>query len=173
MGRLGNCGGYREGSGRSKSGYFNNFYCSSTYELAYYIWNIEHDVDIERCKESFNYTHKGNIHRYYPDFVVDGVIIETKGYHTDIVDIKTKAVESQGRKIKVLYEKDLTHMIDYVKDKYRVTCLEELYQEYEPRVAKCKICGQEFPTKRRSTGKICSRKCSGILVSKKLWKTKD
>lgn len=50
-----NRGGYREGSGRSKSGYYKGFFCGSTYELVYYIYCKDHNINIDRNEETFLY----------------------------------------------------------------------------------------------------------------------
>ena len=41
-------GGYREGSGRSKHGYYKGVYCGSTYELVYVIYRLDHDLTVNR-----------------------------------------------------------------------------------------------------------------------------
>ena len=33
-------------------------------------------------KEGFEYIHNGEKHRYYPDFVINNVFYELKGFHT-------------------------------------------------------------------------------------------
>ena len=43
-------GGYREGSGRSKSGYYNGIYCGSTYELCWVIYALDTQVKFDRFK---------------------------------------------------------------------------------------------------------------------------
>jgi len=37
-------GGKRIGSGRGKSGWYKGYWCDSSWELAYVIYNIDHDV---------------------------------------------------------------------------------------------------------------------------------
>ena len=49
----------------------------------------------------------------------DGTIVEIKGYHTELVDIKTASVTDT--RILVLYKKDLKTYFDYVTKKYNVT----------------------------------------------------
>lgn len=105
---------------RSKKGYFAGIYCGSSYELAYVIYNIDHSIEFSRCERYYEYINNGEPHLYFPDFELpDGTIIEIKGYHTDLVDIKTAAVKD--RPIKVLYKKDLLPYITYVCKKYGVT----------------------------------------------------
>ena len=80
-------GGYREGSGRSKSGYYNGIYSGSTYELLWMLYNDYHNISYKRFEGFIEY---GNGKRYFPDFIQDNIIIEIKGFHTDVVDIKAK-----------------------------------------------------------------------------------
>ena len=52
--------------------------------------------------------------------------VETKGYHSEIVDVKTACVTD--RPIKVLYEKDLQYAFDWVKEHYTYNELSDLYE---------------------------------------------
>lgn len=124
-----NCGGLRKGSGRGKKGIYKGFYCDSTYELAYIVYNLDHNIYFERCPKSIYYTYeyKNELHKYYPDFILqDGSLVEIKGYHTELVDIKINSVKD--RNIKVLYEKDLEYAFNYVKETYKINKIEELYE---------------------------------------------
>ena len=168
---LGKKGGYRKGSGRSKSGYYNNVFMASTFELVYYIYQIEHNKNIIRNEKIFSYTHNGKKHTYLPDFFVDGKYIEIKGVYTKLVDIKAEAVKNSGFEIEVLYENDLEKMMQYVDHKYGTKHTAnsnnyyKLYQNYKPSFEyKCDTCGKSFSTdkKRKTiTGKVyCCKKCS-------------
>lgn len=59
------------GQGRSRSGYWNNFFCNSTYELVYYIYMTEHGYKVERNKKAYEYEWNGVMRHYYPDFNVN------------------------------------------------------------------------------------------------------
>lgn len=113
-------GGYREGSGRSKSGYYDGVFMGSTYELAYYIFQKEHGVDVQRNTRGFAYEIDGKKHTYLPDFIVDGVFIEIKGFYVKSVETKAAAVLEQGEKITILYLKELEPMMCYVDEKHGV-----------------------------------------------------
>ena len=120
-------GGHREGSGRSHSGRYQGVYLNSTYELAYWIWCKDNGVALEKCDDTFTYELDGVTHTYHPDFNQDGLIIEIKGYHTNLVDIKADAVRRTGKEIRILYKEDIQDKIDWVKDRYKVKKLEQLY----------------------------------------------
>ena len=110
-------GGYREGSGRSKSGYYKGLYCGSTYELCWAIYNIDHEIKFNRFPGKLE---KDGI-TYYPDFLLsDGkTIIETKGYEKqESVDKKTKIAEFFGYTVIVLRKNDLQYAFDYVSQTY-------------------------------------------------------
>lgn len=154
-------GGYREGSGRSLSGYWKNTYCASTYELAFLIWNLDNDIDVKKCTENFEYVYNGKKHLYYPDFVIDDVIYEIKGFFRENDYYKIEAVKSYGRKIVVLVLKDINHMINYVKKKYNTNNLVTVYEDYKPQINTCLNCNKEFEVNKKTKGIYCSRFCAG------------
>lgn len=122
-----NAGGMRINSGRSKKGWYKGFYCRSTYELVYVIYNIDHNIDFSTCKRFYLYEWNNEVHRYYPDFeLADGTIIEIKGYSNKQTEAKINSVKD--RPIKVLYWKDLQYAFDYVKSTYMYDSLEDLYE---------------------------------------------
>jgi hypothetical protein len=123
----GKAGGYRNGSGRAKSGYYNGIYCGSTYELAWVIYALDHNIEFSRFIGKL----QNDTLTYVPDFLLaDGrTIIELKGYeHSNTVDAKTQLAESLGYTVKVLRKKDLTEVFDYVKLKYGTADFKTLYQ---------------------------------------------
>jgi hypothetical protein len=156
-------GGYREGSGRSKSGYYNGIYCGSTYELCWIIYNIDHKIKFERFPGKLE---KDGI-IYYPDFLLSDrtTIVETKGYENQqSVDRKTKIAESFGYTVKVLRKDDLKYAFDYVTKVYKTKKFYELYDEYKPKYTHfCDNCKIEFQTDRKikTETKFCSRICAG------------
>lgn len=122
-----NTGGYRKGSGIGKKGWYKGFYCDSTWELAFVIYHLEHNLNISRCKEVRKYYYNGRWHKYHPDFVTDDGIIEIKGYKSDIWLEKQK----QNPDIITLYYKDIKKYLDYAIENYG-SCLELLYDNFNP-----------------------------------------
>jgi len=117
-------GGYREGSGRSKCGYYKGIYCGSSWELAWLIYAIDHNINFKRFKGVL----EGNGIKYIPDFIVENTIIEIKGYEkAETVDKKTALAESFGYNVKVLRKPQLKPMFDYVKNNYEYKQLWDLY----------------------------------------------
>jgi hypothetical protein len=156
-------GGYREGSGKSKSGYYNGIYCGSTYELCWVIYSIDHKIKFERFPGKLE---KDGI-TYYPDFLLsDGkTIVETKGYEKqEFVDKKTKIAEFFGYSVQVLRKDDLQYAFEYVMKTYNTKRFYELYDGYKPKYKHlCDFCQIEFETDRKikTEIKFCNRICAG------------
>ena len=120
-------GGYREGSGRGKSGWYKGIRCDSSWELAFVIYHLDNNLFIERCKEKRRYIFENKEHIYYPDFITDDGIIEIKGFKTP----QWIAKQEQNKDIKVLYKNDIEFYIEYVKHKYGNDYL-RLYDNSKP-----------------------------------------
>ena len=112
----------------SKGGWYNDIYFMSTWELAYYLYMIDHNVKITRCTDRYMYHFEDKFHYYTPDFVInDTTIVEIKGYEHSKDFAKYAAMKAANLDFVVLYEADLRDMINYVKTKYNVNKLSELY----------------------------------------------
>lgn len=120
-------GGYREGSGYGKSGRYKNIYCASTYELIFLAYHLENGNNIKRCKKSFLYNFKGKQHSYHPDFEIDNIIYEIKGYETERTPLKINSVKSAGYEIKLLFYNEIKLMETYLKNKYNIKHITKLY----------------------------------------------
>lgn len=121
--RAGKGGGYRENSGRGKSGWYKTIYCNSSWELAWVIYQLDHNVSFRRNNQSFTYVYEGVSHKYYPDFQLsNGNYVEIKGYETP----QWKAKLNQfPYPIQVLLKKEMEPILEYVYKKYgkNFTCL--------------------------------------------------
>ena len=122
-------GGYREGSGRGKQGWYKGIHCDSSWELAYLVYHLDHNLYIERCKEKRQYVWNNKQHTYYPDFITDNGIIEIKGYSTD----QWKSKEEQNPDVKVLYKNEIKPYLDYVTNTYGTDFI-KLYDGYNPKL---------------------------------------
>lgn len=111
-------GGLRLKSGRGKKGRYKGYWCDSTWELAYVIYNLEHDIAFERNYEFFEYEFNGKRRKYYPDFrLSDGSYVEIKGYYTDCV--RAKIQQFPKDKSLIVYDKeDIKIYLSYVEQKY-------------------------------------------------------
>ena len=120
-------GGYRKGSGRGKHGWYDGMHFDSTYELAYYIYCKLHNLDIKRCTDRYGYINtKGESRTYYPDFRVNGEIVEVKGYYTPDVALKIQAVNEP---VKLLLPDNLKEVFAFVES-YTGLRVEKLYKLY-------------------------------------------
>ncbi len=124
-----NLGGYRKGSGYGKSGWYKGIYCDSSWELAFVIYHLDHNLYIERCKEHRKYIFKNEEHTYIPDFITNEGIIEIKGYKT----IQWEAKEISNPDVKVLYENDIKFYLNYVIQKYGNDYI-KLYDNSNPKI---------------------------------------
>lgn len=108
-------GGYRRGSGRGKKGWYKGYWCDSSWELAWVIYNLEHGVQFTRNEEKFKYLKEGTEHHYIPDFKMNECFIEIKGYDSD--DWQNK-LEQFPHDLKILYKSEMDPILKYVRSKY-------------------------------------------------------
>lgn len=107
-------GGYKPGSGIGISSWYKGIFCDSSWELAYVIYCLEHNMSIQRSTEKRTYMWQGKMRKYLPDFVVDGKTVEIKGY----TSLQWEAKHAENTDITVLFGPDLEHVFTYVKNKY-------------------------------------------------------
>lgn len=123
-------GGLRDNSGRGKCGWYKGYYLRSTYELAYVIYCLDHNIDIQAADMKFKYfnseTQKESY--YHPDFIVEGIITEIKGYKSKTVEEKKNSVGNNPYQI--LYKKDLIDVFKYVEQKTELK-IDQLYKLYD------------------------------------------
>ena len=110
-------GGYRKGSGTGKSGWYKGYYCDSSWELAFVIYNLEHNIKFERNKKRFAYIFENETHNYIPDWIVDGEYIEIKGYWSEQWQAKLDQFPKE-EKLTVLTKKEIKPYLDYVIESY-------------------------------------------------------
>jgi hypothetical protein len=155
-------GGFREKSGRAKTGYYREIYCGSSYELMWVIHALDHNIKFKRFEGKL----KGDNISYIPDFLIDeNAIIEIKWFEDkEKVLKKTELAESQGYNVKILYKEDLKDQFEWVNNNYSFKYVNELYDDYKPKyVYNCSNCNAEVAREQRSKTEVvfCSRKCSG------------
>ena len=63
-----------------KYGWYHGIECDSGWELAFVLYHLAQGSNIKRNNKSFSYQFNGAIHHYYPDFIIDNVYYEIKGY---------------------------------------------------------------------------------------------
>lgn len=121
----------------------DNINFDSSWEVAFYIYHRDHNINIECNPAPLKYVARGKFHNYYPDFKVDNKLIEIKGDmmidnngniipHPSAIsnaikkgtlnDLK-ELFEAKNNCIKenniiILKQKDIKPYIIYVKDNY-------------------------------------------------------
>jgi len=145
--------------GNGKKGYYKGVWCDSTYELVFVIYHIENNIAIQRCLETFPYIFDNKPHTYNPDFIVDNIIYEIKGYMNERAKIKHDAA-NEIKDVVLLRKNDLKPYFDFVKDKFNIpiTRLHTLYDDNVIISKKCKNCNKEYNSNNKT---FCSIKCSG------------
>lgn len=108
-------GGYRKGSGRGKKGRYKGIWCDSSWELAWVIYHLEHNIKFERNWKKFEYVYENKTYSYIPDFIKDDMYIEIKGYLSEQAKQK---ISQFPYTLLVLQEKDIQKYIEYVIKKY-------------------------------------------------------
>lgn len=113
-------------SGRCKQGWYKGFYCRSSWELAYLLYAIDNNIEIEPCNKSFVYVFENKEHNYFPDFYLPTIdtYVEIKGYEDK--KAKCKKEQFKGNLLYLTYE-ELAPILTYVKYKYG----NDFYKLYE------------------------------------------
>ena len=109
---------------------YNMKYFDSSWELAYYIWLKDHNIDFKyQPSISFEYEYNSSKHIYHPDFLVESEIYEIKGPQffkdgkminpydpslNDLYEAKHQCMIKNNIKIIT----DCTEYIDYIGEKY-------------------------------------------------------
>lgn len=110
--------------GNSKQGWYKGIHCDSTWELAFLVYHIDHNLKIEKCKEQRTYIYNESVHLYFPDFVTEEGIIEVKGR------LDKKAIEKQKQNPDIIiYDKfKMKKYLEYVINKYGKDFYTKLYE---------------------------------------------
>ena len=104
------------GAGRGRTGWYNGYWCDSSWELAWVIYNLEHDIKFKRNTEGFEYEYLGKIHKFYPDFILeDGSYVEIKGWLDEKNLEKIRLFKGQ---LKVIKKIEMIPYIEYTIKKY-------------------------------------------------------
>ncbi len=114
--KLSKSGGYRRGSGHGKKGFYKGIWCDSSWELAYVIYNLEHNISFKRNTEKFKYIFEGKTCHYIPDYRIENdTFVEIKGYKTD----RWEAKKNQFKYKLIMIEKnEIAPILEYVIGKY-------------------------------------------------------
>lgn len=123
-----NCGGYKKGSGRGKQGWYQGYWCQSTWELVWVIYQLDHQEEFIKCKEFFEYEFRGEKKRYYPDFIWNNQYVEIKGWRYPGTQEKLDQFPKDKKLLLIEGKKAIKPFIEYVKEKYGHYDFASLYQ---------------------------------------------
>ena len=107
--------GPRKGSSRGKKGWYKGYWCDSSWELAWVIYNLDNNIAFTRNTEGFEYLFDNIKHKYFPDFKKEDVFIEIKGYFSEQVKAK---INQFPFKLEVLSKEEMKPILEYVINKY-------------------------------------------------------
>lgn len=103
-------------TGRGKKGHYKGQYFMSTWELAFIVYSVEHNIDFKRNWEKFEYFDLNGNKRYYvPDFIINDKFIEIKGYMTKEVELK---INSFKHPLVVIGKDEIKPILEYIQNKY-------------------------------------------------------
>ncbi len=121
------------GSGHQTHYYFyENIYFDSSWELAYYIYLKDHNIDFSYHTEYLEYEIEGKKHKYEVDFKVGDKLIELKGSHLinpegHLIDpfkgisneqllAKEKCMKQNN--VKIFSNKEMKEILNYINTQY-------------------------------------------------------
>jgi hypothetical protein len=100
---------------KHKKGAYKGHWCDSSWELAWVIYHLDHNIQFERNIEKFPYIYRKRKYKWLPDFIINGTFIEIKGWMTKRNQAKIDCFQMP---LIVLRYQDLKPILKYVADKY-------------------------------------------------------
>lgn len=152
--------------GFGKFGWYKGYWCDSSYELAFVIYNLEHNINFERNSEYFNYYFNEKRLIYIPDFKIGDSHIEIKGRDSfEKLDLKTQEkIKQFPKNLIVLYNNDMKTYLNYVKGKYGKDFV-SLYEGFIKPMVKIKILTDSQILKEKNKIESTNHKVNLILNS--------
>jgi predicted nucleic acid-binding Zn ribbon protein len=147
----------QERHGGGHKGRYKGISCDSTYELAFLVWHLDHNIPIERSNNVYQYIYNGNNRFYIPDFVVNGQEIEIKGFMSN----RAKAKLDQNPQVLLIDRHGIVPFINYVKSTYKIKDLRQLYDGVDYYNTSCNYCNQMF-IKKYKHQRFCNRSCAAF-----------
>lgn len=99
---------------KSKRYFYKNLYFDSSIELELYIYCEDYNIPFTYKPDALSYTYEGKIHKYYPDFIINGRYVEVKG--NILLDENNHLIPHPGE-IKNLSKEDLEYQRNLLKAK--------------------------------------------------------
>ena len=107
----------RRTPGKFKYGYYKGVWCDSSWELAYLLYCLDHNILVERNKIGFTYIWQDAPHHYFPDFYLPDIesYVEIKGYKSERDVAK---IEQFSERLLVLEAAEMQPILDEIESKY-------------------------------------------------------
>lgn len=131
------CGGYRIGSGRGKKGWYRGYYCDSSWELAFVMYNLDHHINFERNTKQFEYVYENKKRKYVPDWIMNGKYVEIKGYWTKQWQAKLEQFP-KDEIIEVIDKNKIMPYLQYAINKYGENFIAH-YDGYKPKTSVTRV----------------------------------
>lgn len=124
------CGGWRghTNGGRGHKGWYKGLYCASSWELAWVVYNLDNGLLVKQCRDHFKYEMNGITHQYTPDFIIDDVYYEIKGWHRPDTDFKISQFPKDKKLILIEGFDENDKYIKYAENRYGKRFWEKLYE---------------------------------------------
>lgn len=112
--------------------YYDGQRFDSSWELAYYIWLKDHNIPFEFHIDPIDYSYQGKSHRYYPDFKVNGMLVEIKG--PQLLKLMQESNTLDNAKYRCMIEhnvkimSDCSEYLNYIEEKYGKEYLQQFRQ---------------------------------------------
>ena len=110
---------------RGKKYSFNGIYFDSSWEIAYYIWLNDNNINfIYQPDLNITYNYNGKEYHYFPDFMIDNKIIEIKNnYLYDKMQIENTKANAKykcalANNVIFMLENDIKPYLKYINYKY-------------------------------------------------------
>ena len=108
----------------------------SSWELYYWIYCKEQGYQITRNFRYFTFVLDGKQRRFYPDFIINGELVEIKGDHLKLDVYKTQLWQAKEQickkeHIKILSESEMKPIIKWVQDKFGKKYVKQFKQKTE------------------------------------------
>lgn len=103
---------------------YNNIFFDSSWELAFYIYNLDQGNNIKREPKYFNYKFNNKTYKYYPDFEIDNKFYEIKSDFLYEKLLKIGTIDNakyqcmKDNNIIILLKNDINFYLKYLKEKH-------------------------------------------------------
>lgn len=114
-----------------KFGTYKGIECDSSWELAFLVYCLDHNIPIKRNVDGFAYVYDNLERTFFPDFLVENTYYEIKGVWSAQVVSKVEQFP-KDKNLVVIDRKKMKKYIKYCSDTYGESFAELLYDTDKP-----------------------------------------